>query len=232
METLRNTILHGGLPPGTKLDQKTIAERLNVSRMPVREALRQLAAEGLVVLHPHRGAFVAALSVTEIDEIYAIRMVLERQALQLAIPRLTDADLDAAWELNEEIRRTEDDVARVGHNNDFHMTLYRPSGHWRLLGLVKEMRATVQPYFKSYFSSSPENIIFSVQEHEEILKACRDRDVARAQAALDRHILRSARRIIRQMAPASDENEVLNLMTEELNLTGIIDDGVSAPMDS
>src|SRR5581483_2145876 len=86
---LRAAILHGRMPPGTRLNQYTLAQQLRVSRMPVREALRTLQAEGLIELQPHRSAVVVSLEPAEFAEIFDIRATLEARAARRAVPRLT-----------------------------------------------------------------------------------------------------------------------------------------------
>src|SRR6185369_16701810 len=93
---LREAIAAGTLTAGIALRQDELAARLGFSRMPIRDALRLLEAEGLVTIHPTRGAFVAKMDAVEISEIYAVRLLLEAEALRLAIPHLTEAALEAA----------------------------------------------------------------------------------------------------------------------------------------
>src|SRR3954454_10430486 len=95
-QTLREAIAEGALMAGTTLRQDDLAERFGFSRMPIRDALRQLEAEGIVSIHPTKGAHVARMDSAEITEIYAVRELLECEALQLAVPVLSGDKLDEA----------------------------------------------------------------------------------------------------------------------------------------
>ena len=110
-EKLRDQIIRGEIAEGAQLRQDVIARQYQVSRIPVREALRQLDAEGLITIVPNRGAIVPALSPHDIEELFAIRALLEPEVLKLSIPRLTPADLgEAEAVLNKymnELRREE-----------------------------------------------------------------------------------------------------------------------------
>src|SRR3982751_2703327 len=96
VEALRERILRGDYPEGEPLRQDALAEELGVSRIPVREALRQLEAEGLVTFSPHRGAVVSSLSLDEIDELFELRAAIESDLLRRAIPKMTKEQLDRA----------------------------------------------------------------------------------------------------------------------------------------
>src|SRR5437764_15354506 len=110
-DKLREEIIRGTIPEGAQLRQDAIAMQYHVSRIPVREALRQLDAEGLITIVPNRGAIVPALSPTDIEELFTIRALLEPEILKLSIPRLTQSDLaEAEAILNKyvnELRREE-----------------------------------------------------------------------------------------------------------------------------
>src|SRR3954453_11705892 len=98
-ESLRDEILRGGIPPGQPLRQEELAERFGVSRLPVRDALMRLETQGLVHVYPNRGAFVISLSGDEVREIYEMRLLLEGDILERAVPRMTPDDwrrIDAA----------------------------------------------------------------------------------------------------------------------------------------
>src|SRR6185369_14858007 len=95
-DKLREEIIRGTIPEGAQLRQDAIAARYHVSRIPVREALRQLDAEGLIAIVPNRGAVVPALSPEDIEELFAIRALLEPEVLKQSIPHLTEEDLSQA----------------------------------------------------------------------------------------------------------------------------------------
>jgi len=129
-EDLRARILSGDFPAGFQLRQDAIAGEYNVSRIPVREALQRLDAEGLVTFQPHKGAIVSQLSLDEIEELFEVRKLLECELLRHAVPRLTPADLKSVEDIllvyDEAFRSG--DVAKWGElNREFHDRLYRAS---------------------------------------------------------------------------------------------------------
>ncbi|MGD9100781.1 MAG: GntR family transcriptional regulator, partial [Anaerolineae bacterium] len=124
VETLRDEIIRGDFVPGQYLRLEEIATRFDVSTMPVREALRDLEAEGLVTIFPHRGATVTQLSADELQDIYDIRVALEEMATRLAVPLVTEATLTELTTLVERMENHVGDVATlVKLNHQFHLTL-------------------------------------------------------------------------------------------------------------
>ncbi|MGB9593190.1 MAG: GntR family transcriptional regulator [Anaerolineae bacterium] len=187
-DRIREAILRGWLKPGERLDQAEIAERFQVSRMPVREALRTLEAEGLVKFYPHRGVEVCELSPEEIEEIYQIRIALESMAVQLAVARFNeeaDQRLSALLQEMEEV--ADDPPAWTTLNYRFHQELYALSGRARLCGIIESLRNTVQPYVARDVSH-PARARVAMQEHREILEACRAGDANRAAERIAQHL--------------------------------------------
>src|SRR5215211_5453414 len=119
VEALRERILRGDYPEGEPLRQDALADELGVSRIPVREALRQLEAEGLVTFNPHRGAVVSTLSLSEIDELFELRADIETDLLRRAIPKTTAEQLERATDVLDEFERalTAGEAARWGPLN-------------------------------------------------------------------------------------------------------------------
>jgi len=193
---IRERILAGRYPGGTILRQEELAAELGVSRMPVREALRQLAAEGLLILHPHRGAVVAELSLAELEEIYEMRAALEPLALRLAIPRLGKGQLGEAEDALDEAERVHDGQRLSQLNWRFHAALYRPADRPRLLSTIELLHLNVDRYMR---------MILTVMQHREqsnlehrlLLEACRAREVERASRLLQQHILEAGQRLVR-----------------------------------
>lgn len=189
-ETLRTAILRGLLPGGTVLRQDRLGTQFGVSRIPVREALRQLDAEGLVVVKPHRGAVVAELSPAEVGEIYEMRIALEQLALRLAIPHRTDADVKRAERVLAALDAVTDLERWSELNLEFHRTLYAPANRPRLFALIHSLRANVDRYARIYISVMKRKAT-SQQEHRRILEAYRQRDTSGALAALEEHLGRA-----------------------------------------
>lgn len=186
-DVLREAILRGILVAGQQLRQDEIARELGVSHIPVREALRQLEAEGLVRLRPYRGFEVSELSPEEVEELYEIRIPLECQALRLALPHLTDEDLARAERILDAIDAEGDPSAWSELNTEFHAVLYAPSRRQRLLNLIRTLRTNVDRYLRLYISVMQRKQ-YSQREHRKILEAVRRRDAAGAVAALEEHL--------------------------------------------
>lgn len=184
---LREAILKGYLKPGEKLDQNEIAELLGVSRSPVRDALRKLAAEGLVQIHPHRGAIVAELSLEELEEIYMLRRVLEGLAARLAVPHLAEERLAALGEILRAMDETEDVDVWIDLNYRFHHMIYEAAKRPRLLALIDNLRNIVAPYIRQYISS-PGYRQSAQTSHRRILEACLRRDPVAAQRETEEHL--------------------------------------------
>lgn len=191
---LREAIAAGTLAPGAPLRQDELAARFGFSRMPIRDALRLLEAEGIVSIHPTRGAFVARMDPREIGEIFALRALLEREALRLALPALTAADLERAQSLLERLDG-EPDVARWGAlNRDFHLALYRPCGNTRLLDLIDAQHRAADRYVRALLAD-PVYRARSQADHRALLAACRVGGPA-ALDWLDRHLRDGTDRLI------------------------------------
>jgi len=194
-ESLRTDILRGKLKSKQPLRQDEIAARFGVSKIPVREALFQLKAEGLVTFFPNRGAAVSELSPAEVDEIYIMRMALETVALRRAIPNLTIANLTQAEEILQAMDQ-ERNAARWGEFNwEFHATLYYPANLPRLMEWVKILHANVARYLIIYLAGMDYQLT-SQREHREILGACRHGDVEAATAHLGQHLQCAADHLI------------------------------------
>ncbi len=194
-DALREAIVQGIFQEGQSLRQDEIATQFGVSRIPVREALRQLEAEGLVTLYPNRGATVSALSPAEAQEICEIRIALETMAIQLAIPKLTELDLRKAAAILETTEQ-ETDVARWAELNwEFHATLYAPADRPRLLTMIKTLHVNIDRYVRlqmvkmNYLERMRIAHASQTQkEHYQLLDACSKQDSKTAVKLLRRHI--------------------------------------------
>ena len=131
---LREAILEGILPPGTRLRQEDLAQVFDTSRIPIREALRALEYEGLVASEPHRGFTVTGLDADQLEEIYDLRTVLESHAVRVAIPLLTQNDLDDLEQLFSEMQAADDDDVRLAKREQFYLRLYSVTARPRLVG--------------------------------------------------------------------------------------------------
>jgi len=185
-DALRTAILQGKLTSKQHLKQDEIATEAGVSKIPVREALLQLEAEGLVTFYPNRGAIVSELSIEEIEEIYIMRIALETVTLSRAIPHLISSDLARAEGILNTIDQETDPMRWSQLNWEFHATLYQPANHPRLMQTVENLHANVARYLIIY--RNMKYSIDSQREHREILAACRHRDIELARASLESHL--------------------------------------------
>ena len=188
VDELRERIVSGALQAGTKIDQQALAEELGVSRMPVREALRRLSAEGFVELLSHRGAVVVQLSHAEIIEIYEMRGVLQGLAARLAVPNYTDEDIAEIKRLLDEMDATQDVQAWTTLNGEFHRRIESPADARRLHELIERLTLQCAPYLQIsvhflHAQSSPQEL------HHEIYKAVEARDAEVLEAAVRAHLV-------------------------------------------
>lgn len=183
---LREAIISGALPPGETLRQDTIAERYKTSRMPVREAFRTLEAESLIQLVPNKGAVVAPLNISELQEVYEMRVSAETLALHLSLPEMSNTQIDQAAKIQDEIESTKlDNFGAL--NKEFHSTLYQPCGRQRLLGHIAGLNDVADRYLRFTIRTLSYNER-SNSDHQELLEACRRRDEPMATAILTAHI--------------------------------------------
>jgi DNA-binding GntR family transcriptional regulator len=193
---LRADILRGHLQGGQPLKQDEIAAQFGVSKIPVREALVHLKAEGLVNFYPNRGAFVSELSAAEADEIYVMRIALEKEILARAIPHLTVSHLKQAGEILAAIDR-EENIAKWGELNwEFHSTLYRPANLPRVMETIQTLHTNIARYLVLYLAGMDYQKK-SQREHRALLQACRDGDIEKATKILEGHLLSASTQLVK-----------------------------------
>jgi len=197
-ETLRSAILDGRLPCGTALRQQDLADLFGVSRMPVREALRQLEAQSLLHVVAHKGAVVAPLVEGDAAETYALRILLESEALRLSIPLLDDADFAEAARYIDDLE-TQTDYAEIGRlNRLFHMTLYRKAPNRRLLNLVEGGLWEEERFLRFNLEAMGLGKL-SQEDHRDLLRAAQARDIALTVTKLENHLNRGVEVITRYL---------------------------------
>ncbi len=187
-EQLRTAILKGELKIGQQLKQDQIAAELNVSKIPVREALAQLRKEGLVDIRPNRGAIVSSLTFEEIEEIFEMRLALETVALKKAIPKMTAIDLADAERILHSLDEAQDIPAWIQLNWEFHKTIYRPSGMLRLLDTVTSLNANVTRYVTLSGWWDLDYLSKPQREHWQILDYCKQKEIGLALNLLELHL--------------------------------------------
>ena len=188
IETLRQAIIDGDLKPGSRLRQEELANRFGISPTPIREALRRLQAEGLVVTEPHKGTRVAPFDVNLTREIYMIRGVLEGLAARLAAQHVTPEIIrrmeQEQQKLSEALEQGDSQAMRRS-NYEFHTILYAAADSPVLMGLIESLMAR-SPYDSLWVK--PERAAESLLQHERILQAIRNGDSDQAQLETQYHI--------------------------------------------
>lgn len=149
-QVIRTAIVRGELPGDMPLRQDEISTALSVSHIPVREAFRQLEAQGLVRIYPNRGAVVTKLSCKELSDVMDTRILLEVGALRLALPHITEEDLARARELLELFSKEKDPIKGAELNLKLHFSLYDPCDNQTLLSLIDQMHANVDRYITPF----------------------------------------------------------------------------------
>ncbi len=189
-ETLRSAILEGGLKPGERVMEVQLAEKLGVSRTPVREAIRKLELEGLLVMLPRKGAYVADVSIKDVLNVLEVRASLEGLAASLAAERITEEEI-------ENLKKNAEEFEKMGKENDrdgmilkdteFHSVLLNASRNDKLLNIVEGLSDQVQRYRVVYFTeyTDAKNIML---EHRAIIEAISERDGEKADRLAQEHI--------------------------------------------
>lgn len=186
-DALKARIVGGALEGGVPLRQDELAIEFGVSKIPVREALRQLESEGLVEFRPRRGAIVTLLSAEDLADMLDIRIALECRALELAVPNMVDDDIGVAAEILEEYGQETVAERWSDLNLRFHRALYEPCGRRHLLSLISDMQGRMGAFMRLKVTLAS-GLDRPHREHEEILAACQAKDGKRAVKLLRRHI--------------------------------------------
>ena len=191
-QVIRTAIVRGELPGDMPLRQDEISTALSVSHIPVREAFRQLEAQGLVRIYPNRGAVVTKLSCKELSDVMDTRILLEVGALRLALPHITEEDLARARELVELFSKEKDPIKGAELNLKLHFSLYDPCDNQTLLALIDQMHANVDRYITPFFGKEEVSAeLYTVDEHSQIISACESKDTELATAILRTHLQRT-----------------------------------------
>ena len=204
--TLRQAILKGELKPGERLMEIALAERLGVSRTPVREAMRKLELEGLVVMIPRRGAQVANITEKDLNDVLEVRIALENLSIENACARMTEeqlAELKKAGRYFEETIKEGNLVKLAEADVAFHEVIYKASDNRRLNQVLNNLREQIYRYRVEYLKEEETRNVL-VKEHEEIYEAIKNRDVKKAQEISFRHIENQREAIIRSIRAEAD----------------------------
>ncbi|WP_076542229.1 GntR family transcriptional regulator [Shewanella sp. UCD-KL21] len=198
VEVLREQLLSGYIKAGEPLRQSAIAAQLNVSRIPVREALVQLEAEGLVKFEAHKGATATMLSVEQVTELFELRAMIESDLLAKAIPNLQDDDFERADKVLAKLEsafKQEDSVATWSELNiQFHTCLYEAANRPHTLDVVHGLNNNCDRYIRLQLLLTG-GIPTAEREHRELFELCKRKDIDSATQLLQRHILHAAEAI-------------------------------------
>ncbi|WHY88505.1 GntR family transcriptional regulator [Neobacillus novalis] len=189
---IRKMIMNGTLKPGEKVNQVQLAEKLNISRGPIREALRMLQNEGLINHETNRGTFVTTLSNQDAYEIYTMRALLEGKAAELAAPNLTTNDFLRLEELLGEFKTAyqEEDLEREAKCDiSFHHTIVLASKHQRLIHMHQQLDTQVGAMFLTVASVVPERAKLVVDIHKHLLDVLKSKDLEKVKKAFSDHYL-------------------------------------------
>jgi len=201
VDRLRDAIFHGSFKPGEALREEQLAAMLDVSRGPVREALVQLEREGLVLVRRHRGATVARLSRNDLEDVYTLRLALERLAIQRAARYATDQDFAAmeavltAFDVALSHGPSEKDVAELDVR--FHDLIYIAARHQRLYDCWANLKSQIYIFLLSRNVVDPDFREITVKSHAALLEAIRMRDEARATTEIEDHLRGAYDRVVR-----------------------------------
>lgn len=188
--------MRGFFQQGRILRQVEMASLFGVSHIPIREALRQLEAEGFVQKIPNRGAIVTSLTTEDAFEIFSIRMLLESEALRLALPKIDDQILRKGDLINKESEFEPDPHKWAALNWQFHSCIYQKSESFRLIQMIKKLYSSVDRYLRIYLEVDDYRKIARI-EHEYILKACKEGDTELAIHSLREHLKNSCYLLVR-----------------------------------
>jgi len=197
-DAIRERILRGRYPEGEPLRQDAIGAELGVSRIPVREALRQLEAEGLVTFSPHRGAVVSTLSLKQIQELFELRAEIEGDLMLRAVPSMTPEDHARAAEILDayEVALHAGQVTVWGALNwQFHATLYAPADRDLTMSIVNKLHQHSDRYLRMQLALT-HGETRARHEHRAIAAAARKRDAVKASRLLRDHILGAGRALV------------------------------------
>jgi DNA-binding GntR family transcriptional regulator len=206
-DRLRRAILSGQLPPGSRLLQAAVAEEMRTSTTPVREAMRELAGEGLLDLDPHRGVMVHTSTRQELEEIYQIRSLLEPVAIAATVNNLTPAHISTAEDLVQRMDQESDVAEWVMLNVAFHAGLAEANRLPILNSILAKLRNVSALYVASMVQHHHEVIGTANEEHRALLKACKDGDIEAATAIEMAHLRHTLINVQEQMASATPEEQ-------------------------
>lgn len=212
-ETLRQAIFEGRFKHGERIVEKEMAEQLQVSRTPVREAFRKLEAEGLIRYYPRKGVLVRGITAEDIIEIYAIREALETMAISFVVENVTEGEKEKLFKLIEKMKvliEIGDDEELVRMSRLFNELLLKASRMPRLVALINNYQDYIAKFRKATLAKASRKVD-ALKDHEEILRAIDRMDVPRAKELTVRHLKSACRECLRAITgigPAGADNNL------------------------
>lgn len=189
-ETLRKAIIDGDLKPGQRLMEVQLAEKLGVSRTPVREAIRKLELEGIVTMVPRKGAYVSEMSLQDIVEVLEVRASLEGLAARMAAKYMSEEDLDRMRNKANAFEKAAQAMERdelIRYDKEMHEIIFESANNHILMNLVDGLSEKVQQFRVTYLTAT-QNAEDIIKEHRELIAAIVSRDEERARCAAEAHI--------------------------------------------
>ena len=205
--TLREAILKGEIEPGERLMEISLANKLGVSRTPIREAIRKLELEGLVIMTPRKGAVVAEITLKDLRDVLEVRMNLEKLAVELACKKATSEDIRELKTRHQEFIETlkQDDLTVVAEADvKFHDTIYEITDNKRLIQILNNLREQMYRYRLEYIKDE-KNRSLLVDEHGQIIAAIEEKDIEHAKEYSEKHIYNQEKTIAAKIT--SDRSE-------------------------
>lgn len=199
--TLRHAILKGELEPGERLMEIALAQKLGVSRTPIREAIRKLELEGLVVMVPRKGAEVADITEKDLRDVLEVRTALEELSIELAMKNMNDDDCKQLTEANKLFAKDSegDDLIKIAEADvAFHELIYMATGNKRLIQMINNLREQMYRYRLEYIKDKSTHARL-VDEHNRIIDAMVKNDVAAAKAAIKLHVENQEENILKSI---------------------------------
>lgn len=193
---LKESILNGDLEPGQKLSQDWLAKQMNVSRMPIRQAVERLRTEGLIENTPYKESKVANLSRKDIEETYDVRALLESYSARLAVGKIRAIDLNELKTINKKMEESffEKDYRKLNINNrKFHLTIYKRSGNNRLYNIIENLWDN---FPKGIFWNISERVENSIIEHRKIINGLEKEDEQTVEKMIFQHIKNTKSRLL------------------------------------
>ena len=185
---LREAIISGELAENDPVRQDVIAGLFNVSKIPVREALKILEAEGLVVFHRNRGAVVATITEPELAQMFEVRVLLESDIMRLAVPRMTEGHLKKITKACDRFINEDDPRRWAELNWEIHYAFYEAANRPFMMDMIRSIHDKIERYLRLQLSVV-DGLIEADMEHRKILQACIDKDAEKAAGLMKEHII-------------------------------------------